>query len=439
MKKVTNNLYTIAILMTIIFLMPFRSEAMMKETEKVITKEASVTPSTLIKFENKLGKLVVKTWNQPKVRIETRIVIDGKDESVDNIINYISAIDFSKSSGEISFNTKFYKLYAESFGVTRIVLQNGDVIKGISKLKFYYTLTMPADNPVNIINKYEDVVIPDLNGKVNLELYESNLEAGNLNNELCMSLKYGDANIASAGQSVIKLYESEANIGSTNELNLDSKYSKFSSKHTGDVTFDCYEDHVEIAEHGSLKGKAKYSSLIFSDFESGKMELYETKVNTGDIGTLQVTAKYSNFEFNSVKDLVMPESYENKVICNKVGTFNSTSKYGDYIFYNKDTKLEMLSSYEDEIGIKKMSKSFEGILLNSKYTDLEIIFEDGTVYKIDANLKYTDLDYPAGSFDEIRYHKDGSDFQYEGIVKGGNRDTCPVIDLNMYEGKVDLQ
>ncbi|MBC8461860.1 MAG: hypothetical protein ISS17_09645 [Bacteroidales bacterium] len=74
----------------------------MKETEKTITKEATVSPSTLIRFENKLGPVKVETWDKNQVRLVTKLIIDGKDEDVASIIDYISGIEFTTSPGEIS-------------------------------------------------------------------------------------------------------------------------------------------------------------------------------------------------------------------------------------------------------------------------------------------------------------------------------------------------
>ncbi len=82
---------------------------------------------------------------------------------------------------------------------------------------------------------------------------------------------------------------------------------------------------------------------------------------------------------------------------------------------------------------------FTGISVTSKYTDVDIIFETGTLYKIDATLKYTDIDFPESAFKETLYHKDGSDFHYRGVIKGADEQTCPVLQLTMYEGSLKLK
>ena len=71
-----------------IFLVPLSSFSM-KETEKQITKEITVSPNTKINFVNKLGPVNVKTWNENRVKVVTNMIVDGKDEDVQEIIDYM--------------------------------------------------------------------------------------------------------------------------------------------------------------------------------------------------------------------------------------------------------------------------------------------------------------------------------------------------------------
>jgi len=422
-----------------IFLMPFSSFSM-KETEKQITKEIAVSATTPIAFINKLGPVQVKTWSENKVRVVTNLIIDGKDKDIQKIIDYISDIDFNKSEEGVSFDTKFYKLYSQTFpGFIKIVLKNGSVIRGVSKIKLSYTLMVPKGNPLFISNKYEDITLPDLTGDINLELYESDIQAGNLSGNCKIKMKYSRSTFGSLGNTDLYMYESKGTIEQTGDLVLHSKYSTLTLPEAGSLSLDCYEDDITINKHGNVKGKAKYTTLNLGDFSKGEFNLYETHLFAGNCEKATIAGKYSRIQLKSSNNVTFTESYENKFSSSFVGELTATSKYGVYKIFHLDKSLNLITSYEDDIDIKRMGNQFTGVTVNSKYTNLSLIFEPGTKYKIDANLQYTDLNFPEAGFREIRYHKDGSNFQYQGVVKGADEATCPVLKLNMYEGKVNLE
>ncbi|NQV02482.1 MAG: hypothetical protein HQ542_07540 [Bacteroidia bacterium] len=422
-----------------VFLLPLTSYSL-KETEKTITKEATISSSTLIRFENKLGPVKVETWDKNQVRLVTKLIIDGKDEVVDKLIDHISRIEFSTSAGEISLNTKFYTLYSETFpGGIKIVLTNGDIIRGISKIKISYTLTIPKGNPLALVIKYEDLELPDLNGELSLTLYESDLKAGLIGGKSQISMKYSKGSIGSLQDVDLTLYESKTEISHTGNLNLISKYSELTIQEAGELILDSYEDKLIINKHLDVGGKAKYTTLSLGDFTTGGFDLYECKLTAGNVTNMKIKAKYSIFNLKSVKSINFHEAYEIKFSSSFVGMLSGSSKYGIFKIYHLDGSLDMANSYEDDFTIGRVGGKFTGVYLKSKYTNLDFTFEPGTLYKIDANFKYTDLDFEESAFKEIRYHKDGSDFQYEGIVKGADEKTCPVLKLNMYEGNVTLK
>ncbi|MBN1199188.1 MAG: hypothetical protein JXA23_07535 [Bacteroidales bacterium] len=432
-----NKMYLLAIIG--IFLLPFAGFSM-KETEKTITKEATVSPTSQIRFENKLGPVKVETWDHNRVKLVTRVIIDGKEEDIVKVIDHISDINFSPSSGDITVNTQFYKQYSETFpGEIRIMLNNGDIIKGITKLKVSYTLTLPRTNPLALINKYHDLSLPDLEGDLTLTLYESDVTAGEVMGKAFIRMKYSTGTFGSLQETSLNLYESKARISSLKGLSLTSKYSELALQEAGEMILDCYEDKITVSSHGNVKMKAKYTEFTLADFNVGTFDLYECKLEAGKTGELSGKAKYSIITLKSITTVSFQEAYEVKFSSTHVGSLEATSKYSIFTIQSLDGSVSFPSSYEDKLVIDKMESQFSGISVNSKYTDLDITFESGSIFQIDADLKYTDLDFPETSFREIRYHKDGSDFSYQGITKGAGQATAPIVKLIMYEGNVKLK
>jgi hypothetical protein len=438
MKTKTILVNTIILSFLLIFVLPVKGGTM-RERQEIITKEISVTPATSISFENKTGDVTVNTWEKNAVRVEIRIVIDGDDEEVEKVLDILRKIDFSKSSEQVSFNTRFYKMMSGNFpGSFKVTLSNG-VTARLKKLDLFYTLTVPRGNALNMANAYRKLNLPDLAGKTTLDLYECDLTGKSIAAETKLKLKYGKASFDSLKDAGVDLYEASLTIGGAGDLTIGAKYSSLTIASAGILKIDAYEDKIAVKQHGDVSVTAKYTTLELGGFNRGTFDLYECRVKAGDANIVAVGAKYCELEFKSCRALVFTSSYENKFSSAIVGDFKATSSYGNYKIGQLQGKLTFTESYEDKINVMKIAKSFGGLQLDGKYSEIVLTFDPGVVYKIDADTRYTDFDFNKEAFREIRYHKENDEFKYLAVIKGGDEATAPEVKLKMYEGKVEIR
>jgi len=422
----------------LIFILPVHGNTM-KETERTFSKEISVKPSSLITFDNKNGPLEVNTWDKNTVKIDTRIVIDGSDEDIQKVFEYVKTMNFKQSGDNVSFNTNLYSLLRGTIpGNFKVTLNNGTVVK-LTKLELNYTLTVPQNNPLTIVNAYEKVTLPDLGGKLTLDLYESTLKAGKISNHSSITLKYGKAEIDSIQDAVLSLFEAKMYIAGTGNLKIKSMYSTIEIQSAGKLEMDSYEDKIIFSSHADVNLDAKYSRVTLSDFDKGTFDLFECELRAGNANILVIGAKYSELFFSSSRAVVFTDAYETKFNSPYVEDLKASSKYSSFSLNQLAGNLTFLSSYEDNILVKEVSNKFTGISLRGKYTDIDLTFSPGAQYKLLVDLKYTDLDFPRQQFKESRYHKEDETFIYSGVIQGADENTCPVIDLIMYEGKVGIK
>ncbi|MCX6284129.1 MAG: hypothetical protein NTW31_07845 [Bacteroidetes bacterium] len=347
-------------------------------------------------------------------------------------------MNFIQEGDKVSFNTRFYKSMSGMIpGKFTIILLDGSTAK-LYKLDLSFVLTMPKDNPLSLTQAYENVTLPDLNGKITLDIYESNLVAGKLPNCQLLTAKYGKAEIDSVQNIVMTLYENKLVLRHAGDVTMDSKYSETEISNAGKMSINSYEDKLHILSHGVLGVKGKYTTFTLGDFTKGAFDLYECTLTAGSSDVVAMTAKYCNIKFISCKGAAIT-SYENKFSFDKVGDLKAGSSYSSFKITQLDGSLVLTNSNEDKVSVMQVGKAFTGIELVCKYTDVDLVFERGTAYKLDADLKYSSFDYPKSSFREIRYHKEDDVFQYQGVTQGGDENTVPLVKLQMYEGGVTLK
>lgn len=420
----------------------------MKEIKETYSCERTVNTTTPICFKNKTGPLRVETWEKNSVKVDISISIDGDDDQVKKALDYIKKMNFQQAGDTLVFNTRFWKSMNSGSGISiqnfhvfgnhvHLTLCDGEEIN-LRRLDLSFVMTMPKNNPLSLTQAYENVTLPDLDGKISLDLYESNMVAGKLPNCQSMVAKYGKVTIDSVKDAVLTLYETNLKLSHAGSLTINSKYSETGIGNAGKISLNSYEDKIHIIKHGDLSVKAKYTTFTLSDFNIGAFDLYECNLRAGNSDVIAMTAKYCDLKFINCKAVALT-SYENKFSCEQVGDLKAGSSYSSFKVTQLDGSLIMTNSHEDKVSVMQVGKKFTGINLVCKYTDVDLLFEPGTAFKLDADVKYSSFDFNKSSFREIRYHKEDDIFQYTGVTQGGDENIVPVVKVQMYEGGIKLK
>jgi len=371
--------------------------------EKTFVREKEALPAAIIKFENSIGPLTVATWNQTKVKIESVVSIDGEQDDVNKTLAAIEKLDFVVSGMALAFNTKFYdQMRSERPGKITLKLSDQSTVK-LSKLSISYRLTVPENKSLDLTNKYEDVTLPDLGGKLTLNLYETQLIAGQITNEAKVDIKYGGGTIQSVNDIELSLYEAKLKIGHAGKMNMNSKYSTLEIQEAGALQIDSYEDHITIHKHGDVNATGKYTDFSLADCDKASVNLYECTVTIGIAGSVTAESEYSQFDIKRLDDRLV---------------------------FNK--------SYEDNIVIGLVDMGFSRIALNGKYTKLIAPVEKGAEFKVVADLHYAGLELPDNRRD-LTSEKKNETWKYSGLMNGAGEKTTKVVELNLYEGKALLK
>ena len=340
----------------------FTVNAQKIEKQETVTKEFEVGVNPKIEFENKNDDLKIVTWDENKVKYQAFIRIKGTEkEDIEKTLNALKNISITETGGNLAINTKFYTKYLSvqpslKRDHIRIYLKKGETVR-LSEIKINYVLTIPKNSNLVLKNKYSDVKLADLDGKVNAEIYSGKLEGENISGNLILSLKYSSAILSSAGNCVFDIYDSKIEIEKIGDLDLKSKYSEINIQNTGSVKMDVYDDKINISHLKSIEGKAKYTSFTLGSFNQGTFDIYDCTLSGQDVQILYLTGKYTKISFNKVGKLEFPECYDNKLNIATLGEFKSTSKYTTFTIGELGKNFD-LSGYDDDVRIAHVLNNF---------------------------------------------------------------------------------
>ncbi|MBS1512459.1 MAG: hypothetical protein JST86_16565 [Bacteroidetes bacterium] len=210
---------------------------------KAINKSYSVSASDKLNIKNSFGKVEVHTWNKNEIKVDVNIEVSANTEALaQKIIDKIK-VDEGRSGGDISFKT---------------IIDNINNTKDEkSTMHIDYDISMPAGNPLRVMNEFGKTVLPDMKGEVEVSSKFGSLNAGTLSNAKSVNVEFGHADIESVTNGPVSIKYSSADIGklagniklnlefsSATKINIDNSltgldanvsYSTINLKPTADV------------------------------------------------------------------------------------------------------------------------------------------------------------------------------------------------------------
>ncbi len=252
-----------------------------KEKTKSYTKTYSIDKDDKISVDNSFGKVVVNTWAKNEVRVDVEIKADADDDAAaQKLLDGVNISD-SKSGSVVSFKTSINQ---DSDGM------HFHSHNEVNKTEVNYTVYMPAKSSLILNNRFGSVKIPDLSGKLMLNLSYGTLNAQQLTNPLNeLTVRFGDANIESLNSTAMNISYGKLNIGTAD--NLKAKLS-FSS---GNV------DKLRSSGDISVKYGAGFKVGQLTNVKNLNVDASFTKVlvNVKDDYDFDVNTKMGSFNYDN--------------------------------------------------------------------------------------------------------------------------------------------
>lgn len=388
------------------------------------------------------AKVSIIAWDKNEVSIKATLKASAKDE--EDLDAFFSKANFEPISSENEVNVK------RPFGIksissnisplgqsTKVRFVDGDKLK-IQKYEVSYEIRLPSKARMNIRSSYKDVLVQGVSGESVFELYSSDFKADNLG-KTSLTLKYGNAEIESMKEGLIKLFEANLDLKKARDINMKSHYSRISITKADQIELTSYEDKIKIGELDQLTANIKYATLNLNKVRRVELTAaYELDAEIQDMSEGKFdNSKYSKYTIGSADEIQMKLSYEDKLTANTLDRLKSDNcKYGKIKILEFGEHL-LLKGYETDIQLLNVKQDFSSIRVDGKYMELNLDVQKAAKYGVFANVKYPDFKYDARGFDISKIHESGETLQLEMMKKGLSKDS-PMGRVSITGYEVDL-
>ncbi|MBE0673837.1 MAG: hypothetical protein IH591_04165 [Bacteroidales bacterium] len=251
MKKSLFN----TLLLTIAIIIFGAATASSQEITKDFKKSFTVSPQKAVIIDNRYGDVFIESTDGKEVTIDVRVTVEmSSTERSEKLITLID-VQFMENDSAVGAKTVLDDRFST---VTRGA--------GNNRFSIDYTVRMPAENYIDISNRYGNVKLADHRGRININLRYGNLVAlklsrGNVKPINTIAISYGKATIEEANWlSVVSRYTTDFSIGKVQAMTLDSRYSKIIIDEAGSIVADSKYDNISVLDINNLVAESGYTT-----------------------------------------------------------------------------------------------------------------------------------------------------------------------------------
>lgn len=281
----TQNLYTMErlklfsiLLINILFLGQLHAQSSAPTSPtNVYHQEWAVQEISELKIDNRYGDIYILNSQAPTISIDVKIDVQAANEKIEQqILNQIG-ITFNKSGNQ-----------------ARAVTNIDGSLNGQKTLNIHYTVHVPADKKLEIINHYGDTHLQKLTAGSAFYISYGNLNADTLltapTESTKIELEYGQLIINEASNLNLNVAYSPVSINSIKNLTITSKYSTVKISEAGQLNIKAQSDHYEIGKVYGMNAHGDHSRFSISNL----LNSLKAETNYGNLRVLKIAPSFSS-------------------------------------------------------------------------------------------------------------------------------------------------
>jgi len=290
-------------------------------------------------------------------------------------------------------------------------------------------LWIPVINPFNLVSKYSKIDLEDFNGRLWLDLNNSDLYAGNVAHNIDLTAKYSNIEFRNIKDLKADLYNCYFEAGNSGKISVISKYSKFIAVSSGNLDADSFNDKFSFEKTGDIIFKSKYSDLSANTSGTAILNCYNGTIAFGTTKDIRIESMYANFQFNHIDNCIVTSSYNDIFRIGEINTLNILqSRYSNYKADKIYGTLTESNGDNDKFTITSFGEKFRKVNIDGKYLDISLGILTSADFRLRASIQYPSFHVNETSFKTKTKIHESSNLQYEGI-KGIEKEGMPEIEV----------
>ncbi|WP_025007032.1 hypothetical protein [Marinilabilia salmonicolor] len=305
-----------------------------------------------VEIHNQHGEIEIKAWLKDTIliKIETIVMAEYRDMA-DEVFDRLN-INKTTLAGMAFMRTAFDEEFHSSH-----------------PFRINYEVFMPANKKIKIINRFGNVTITDITGKMDIKLEYGNIIQSGLQkaDTIITDLSFGEAQLSKINYSKAELHNSGVKIDNVNSAVISGKYCQVDIEEAGSLDFSNHTARINIGKVKELNLNGQFCFVSVDELmKRGKIEISDGLLITS---LSEQTTEFSVFNENAPANInISPKlsytlhgevsdgnfRHDNQRLFKTIREPNKISFSGEYVAENK--KLATLILFNRNAGINIKTK-----------------------------------------------------------------------------------
>ena len=344
--------------------------------EKKFQESFDVITDNKVEISNKYGEVIIRVWNEERVKISTLVVAQGRNqEAVNKTMNRVS-VRIRKVGQMITADTEIERGGGSFKDLIGGVEDYSKALFGTQRLIVNYEVWLPENIDLSISNKYGDVYLASLTGNVELTLAHGDLKANRIEGRLEMEQSFGKGSFDYVEKGKFTLRGTETTIDEGGTLIFQSSSSELNLYNTSYVKLNSRNDKVKASDVKELVGMGRFTELQ-AERIAKKVDL---QFNFGEISLSQIDKN-----FNSIA--LKGSSTDINLVLNQASYISASIKGDEDKMIVPNSMMSLTRDFNEQDGIITLagmvgySNDFESLLkVDSAKGDIIISIKETPIF-----------------------------------------------------------
>jgi len=399
---------------------------------KTIVQEFDAAFFDRLKMNHFGGDITVETTATNNISVSATLKVETKKAEDQRTVLENFELVFGTESGELAVDNN----WSTSCNSNKVEI-DGKKIK-VKSYSVDYTVKIPESMSVNLKNNHGDILIGNVAGEATFSLFSGTLKTGDIAGKVTAKVRYGKLDIGNVNEAKVTLFDTDGSIGSSTDLNLDSRYSDINLLSIEDLSINGFSGKTIIASGAkNIEGNIRYGTFeLAAPATSIDLVGFELKCNLHDVQTLKLNTRYSKVNTGNIENFDLSSSFSDHIKTGNVGTLTSNARYTSFSVNQISTSLKV-RNFDGSIVVGKVLPSFTSIDMDTRYTRIDLAFEEECKYTLSTSTRYTKLTLPSNQNASTDDNNSESK-TFDGAINGSGSTPTATVKAVCFDGSLLL-
>lgn len=195
----------------------------------------------------------------------------------------------------------------------------------------------------------------------------------------------------------------------------------------GDLKANAFEGHLKL--------EMEFGKVSIRNIEDGQINAGYAEMDIKKAGRLIMESRSSTFDLGLIGELQI-DSRRDKLNIEEIGVLNGNLSFSD-LKIEYFTEHSSLTANYGTMDFRSVSGQFSKMVVNAKYTDIDLNFETNAAYELDLEHdSKTEISMPVDSKGIETKQVDDKDGLYRTAGKIGSGANLPLVNITIESGHI---